>query len=127
MRAPNLNSVTLVGQLTGDPALRTTSQGLAVCELSLAVADLPDKPALFIDVATFGDAAEDCQRHLSKGDQVAVAGRLTYRQWETKSGGKRAKHQVVGKVFYATGEEIAGASNGNGLDGDESAFDPDDV
>jgi hypothetical protein len=54
--APNVNTVTLVGQLTADPVLRAISDGRNVCDLRLAVNDQRDQPPLFIDVATFGPA-----------------------------------------------------------------------
>ncbi len=78
MSAPAVNSVTLVGRLTADPNLRALPDGRPVCDLRLAVDDAQDKP-LFIDVATFGPGAEACARHLIKGRQVAVVGRLAYR------------------------------------------------
>jgi single-strand DNA-binding protein len=55
---------------------------------------------LFVDVATFGAAAEACTTHLAKGRQVAVTGRLVLDQWETKDGNKRSKHRVVGQVHF---------------------------
>ncbi len=98
--APNVNVVTLVGQLTADPVLRALSNGQSVCDLRLAVNDQKDQPAPFIDVATFGKSADACAECLSKGRQVAVTGRLVYHEWETKDGNRRAKHSVVGRVSF---------------------------
>jgi single-strand DNA-binding protein len=97
--APNVNTVTLVGQLTSDPVLRAMSDGRNVCDLRLAVNDQRDQPALFIDVATFGRGADACAEYLWKGRVVAVTGRLVYREWE-KDGVKHSKHQVVGRVTF---------------------------
>jgi single-stranded DNA-binding protein len=80
--APAVNSVTLVGHLTQDPVLRELSDGRAVCDMRLAVNDQPDQPPLFIDVATFGASAAACERYLAKGRQIAVTGRLIYREWQ---------------------------------------------
>jgi single-strand DNA-binding protein len=115
--APNVNSVTLVGQLTGDPVLRQLPDGRSVCDLRLAVNDQKDGPPLFIDVATFGKSAEACAEHLEKGRQVAVTGRLVYREWEAKDGSKRSKHQVVGRV------EFGGKAADNGGAGREARDD----
>jgi single-strand DNA-binding protein len=98
--APNINTVTLVGQLTGDPELRQLPDGRPVCDLRLAVNDQRDQPPLYVDVATFGKGAEACAEHLEKGRQVAVTGRLVYREWEAKDGSKRSKHQVIGRVAF---------------------------
>ena len=97
--APNVNSVTLVGQLTVDPVLRSMPNGTTVCDLRLAVNDQRDQPPTYIDVATFGKGADACAEYLSKGRQVAVTGRLVYQEWE-KDGGKRSKHQVIGRVSF---------------------------
>jgi single-strand DNA-binding protein len=97
--APNVNTVTLVGQLTSDPVLRAMSDGRNVCDLRLAVNDRRDQPPLFIDVATFGPEADACAEYLTKGRAVAVTGRLVYQEWE-KDGVKRSKHQVVGRVTF---------------------------
>jgi single-strand DNA-binding protein len=107
--ALNLNVVTLVGQLTADPELRQLPDGRSVCDLRLAVNDQKDQPPLYVDVATFGKAADACARYLSKGRQVAVTGRLTYREWEAKDGSKRSKHSVTGRVsFGSDGKQAAG-------------------
>ncbi len=111
--APNINNVILVGQLTADPELRELPDGRSVCDLRLAVNDRRDKPATFIDVATFGEEAERCAEHLAKGRQVGVIGRLVYREWE-KDGAKRSKHSVVGRVAFG------GKSDDVPAGGDES-------
>jgi single-strand DNA-binding protein len=98
--APNINSVTLVGQLTADPLLRQMPDGRSVCDLRLAVNDQRDKPALFIDIATFGPGADACAEHLTKGRQIGVIGRLIFSEWEGEDGKKRSKHQVVGMVKF---------------------------
>ncbi len=106
---PNLNSVTLVGQLTRDPALRSLPDGRSVCDLRLAVNDQREQPPLFIDVATFGPGADACAEYLSKGRAVAVTGRLVYREWQSKDGNKRSKHEVIGRVaFGSAGNQVAG-------------------
>jgi single-stranded DNA-binding protein len=43
---------------------------------------------------------QTCAQHLVKGRQVAVTGRLTYQQWETRDGQKRSKHSVIGRVQF---------------------------
>jgi single-strand DNA-binding protein len=103
--APNVNTVTLVGQLTADPVLRAMSDGRNVCDLRLAVNDQRDQPPLFIDVATFGPAADACAEYLCRGRAVAVTGRLVYQEWE-KDGVKRSKHQVVGRVTFGGREPV---------------------
>jgi single-strand DNA-binding protein len=108
--APNVNTVTLVGQLSSGPELRQLPDGRSVCDLRLAVNDRRDQPPLYVDVATFGAEAEKCAEYLEKGRQIAVIGRLVYREWQAKDGSKRSKHQVVGRVSFGgkTADDVAG-------------------
>lgn len=94
--------INLIGRLTKDPELRTVGDDQrAVCELRIAVSDGgSDRPTLYIDVSTFDRQAEACAKHLAKGRQVAVAGRLAYREWQTESGARRSKHSVIGRVEF---------------------------
>lgn len=108
MSTPNVNSVTLVGQLADDPVLRAMPDGRSVCDLRVAVNDQRDQPALFVDVATFGPGADACAEYLSKGRSVAVIGRLTFSEWEARDGSKRSKHQVVGRVVFGGTERVDG-------------------
>ena len=98
--APAVNAVTLVGNLTADPVLRTIDEYRKVCEMRLAVNDHNDQPPLFIDVATFGSQADACAKYLTKGRAIAVTGRLIYREWVADDGTRRSKHAVVGHVQF---------------------------
>jgi single-strand DNA-binding protein len=118
MSAPNINSITLVGQLTADPELRQLPNGRSVCDLRLAVNDRRDQPPTFVDVAAFGDEADSCAEYLAKGRQVGVVGRLVYSEWEAKDGTKRSKHQVVGRVNF--GGKDAGTDHVVGGGGKEA-------
>jgi single-strand DNA-binding protein len=115
-RAPNLNHVVLVGQLTQDPEMRQMPDGRSVCNLRIAVNDRTDQPALFIDIATFGATADACATHLTKGRQVAVTGRLIQKEWETKTGEKRTKPQVIGHVQFGSGGGQAAAAESEATD-----------
>jgi single-strand DNA-binding protein len=116
-QAPAVNSVTLIGNLTSDPELRSLADGRNVCDMRLAVNDQSDQPPLFIDVVTFGASAEACAKYLGKGRPIAVTGRLVYRQWEAQDGTKRFKHSVVGRVRFGgrpeDGEPADGQNDGS--------------
>ncbi len=95
----DINTVTIVGRLTADPELRFTPGGTQVCTLRLASNRTPkdgkDQGAVFIDVVTFNRLAEAVAENLEKGRQVAITGRLEYRQWETPEGSPRSKHEII--------------------------------
>ncbi len=104
---PQFQVITLVGHLTSDPVLKPIDENRKVCDMRLAVNDQKDQPPLFIDVATFGSSAEACARYLTKGQAIAVTGRLIYREWVADDGTRRSKHAVVGRV------QFGGKPNGN--------------
>ncbi len=110
--SPNLNSLSLAGNLTTDPVLRSLPDGRSVCDLRLAVNDQHGQPPLYIDVATFGASAEACAKYLAKGRIVAVTGRLVYREWEAEDGSKRSKHQVLGRVRFGGRTDKQADENG---------------
>ncbi len=94
-----MNSVNLIGRLTRDPELDQTTTGTAVCRIRLAVPrrrkEGKDQGAVFVDVVTFNRLAEAVAENLEKGRQVAITGRLEYRQWETPEGSPRSKHEII--------------------------------
>ena len=97
----SMNHVILMGNLTRDPASRTTPGGLAVADLGLAISDnYKDKDGklvertCFTDIVVWGRQAETCQQYLKKGAPVLVEGKLQLDQWKTDSGENRYKLRV---------------------------------
>jgi len=73
-----------------------------VCSLRLAVNDRVKDPssgewrtAQLFDVDVFGAQGERCGQWLAKGRQVAIEGKLRWREWETQDGQKRSAVSVV--------------------------------
>lgn len=99
-----MNNVNLIGRLTRDPELKEIGGGRSVCELRVAVDNpgrggVPGDPT-YVDVSTFGGQAEACAAHLAKGRQVAVNGRLVFREWTARDGSKRSAHSIRGSVEF---------------------------
>jgi single-strand DNA-binding protein len=87
----SLNTVALVGRLTANPVLRTTSpgpSGKSVASFRIAVAQRGDRVS-FQTVTVWGKLAEICAAHLVKGRLVSIAGRLDSREWLTQDGTRR--------------------------------------
>ena len=92
----NFNKVLLMGNLTKDPELRYTPQGVAVVNLRLAVnrrfrnknQELKEE-VCFITVVVWNKQAETCNQYLHKGSGILVEGRLQSRSWEDNAGQKR--------------------------------------
>jgi single-strand DNA-binding protein len=90
-----MNTVTLIGRLGKDPALRYTANERAVCEFPLAVDNrYSDEPDWFT-IVVWGKTAETVAEHKTKGDQVAIRGHLTPVRWETENGDKRSTVKVT--------------------------------
>lgn len=91
-----MNSVNITARLTREPELADTRGDTAVCNLRVAV-ERRGEGAVFLDVKTFNAQAVACVQHLSKGDPIAVIGRLELDEWEAQGGGKRSRLYVIGE------------------------------
>ena len=75
-----------------------------------------EKPNYFT-VDVFGRQADSCAQYLAKGRQVAVSGRLRWRQWETQDGQKREAVSIAAdKVQFIGPREGGGGQGGGGWD-----------
>ncbi len=123
MAATNINRVILTGNLTRDPELRSLPSGTSVCSLRVAVntrrkdgqtGEWIDKPNYF-SVTVWGAQGDNCARYLSKGRPVAIDGRLEWREWEAKEGGKRESIEIIADSVQFLGGREDGPGNGNGF------------
>ncbi|MFN2612201.1 MAG: single-stranded DNA-binding protein [Solirubrobacterales bacterium] len=124
MAASNINRVTITGNLTRDPELRSLPSGTSVCKLRVAVnsrrkdgasGEWVDKPNYF-DVTVWGAQGENCANYLSKGRPVAVDGRLDWREWEAQDGSKRQAVEIIADTVQFLGSrEGSGNGAGNGF------------
>ena len=121
MAASNINRVTITGNLTRDPELRSTRGGTSVCSLRVAVntrrknasGDWEDY-ANYFDVTVWGAQGENCAQYLQKGRPVAVDGRLQWREWQNDNGDKRQAVDIVAETVQFLGSrDSGGETNGN--------------
>jgi len=92
------NRVVLAGNLTRDPELRVTHNGVPVCSFSIAVNRVRSKEsevADFFNVSAWRELGETVANYKKKGDPILVEGRLQYRTWEAQDGVKRSAVDVV--------------------------------
>src|SRR3954451_3072808 len=125
--ARSFNQVTLMGNLTRDPELRTTPSGASVCSFSLALnrsyksADGNWTEATdFIDIVAWGPLGERVAQYMTKGRPALVSGRLQSRSWE-QDGQKRSKVEVV-----ANDVTFLGGPGGGGGGAPASTDEPED-
>ena len=113
------NKVTLMGNLTRDPELKTTKKGASVAELGLALSRVRTddqgnrrEETTFVDVIAWGKTAENCARFLSKGRGVLLEGRLQLDTWQDKqTGEKRSKLRVIADHVQFLGSHQEGGSD----------------
>lgn len=95
----NINRVTLTGNLTSDPELRSLPSGMSVCNLRVANNQRAKvdgewvEQAHYFDVTVWGAQGENAAKFLKRGSKIAVDGRLTWREYTDKDQNKR---QAVG-------------------------------
>jgi single-strand DNA-binding protein len=96
------STITVVGNLTRAPELRTTAKGTLVANLGLAVnrrwrdgEGEQQESTSFFNVVAWGSLAENCVHSLQRGDLVVVHGRLEQRSWANEAGDKRSTVEVV--------------------------------
>ncbi|GJL79762.1 MAG: single-stranded DNA-binding protein [Nitrospinaceae bacterium] len=121
----SFNKVLLMGNLTRDPELRYTASGAAVASFGLAVnrkykaGDEWKEEVCFVDITVWAKQAENCAEYLHKGSPVFIEGRLNFQSWETDTGQKRNKLEVVANTVQFLGRPGAGQDSGPG--GQESS------
>lgn len=102
----SLNRVQLIGHLGGDPELRYTGSGKAVCNFNIATnAQWTDHQGVrqeqtsWHKVVVWDKAAEYAKINLHKGSYVYIEGRLKTRSWEDRDGNKKYSTEVVAVVL----------------------------
>ena len=94
----SFNRVVLAGNLTRDPELRVTQNGVAVCDFPIAVNRIGSKKSEAVDffnVSCWRALGERVANYKKKGDPILVEGRLQYRTWQAPDGTKRSAVEVV--------------------------------
>lgn len=115
--AKSINQVILMGRLTRDPEVRTTTTGKTITSFSIAVDRGGQEDAAdFFDVTAWEKLGELVSQYLSKGRRCLVQGRLRQDSWDDKeTGKKRSKVEVVATdvtfLDGPSGDNGGGSSN----------------
>ena len=131
----NETTLTLIGNLTGDPEVRFLDSGAAMAKFTIASTprtfdknanEWKDGEAMFLNCTAWRQMAENVTESLTKGTRVVVTGRLRQHHWENEQGEKRSMFQLdveeIGpSLKFATakvtraGRSSNGTSNGAAL------------
>lgn len=95
-----MNKVILIGNLTKDPELTTTTSGVNVVRFSIAVQrkytnSEGERETDFFNIVAWRGLADICHRYLRKGSKAAVIGTLQNRNYEAQDGTKRFVTEIV--------------------------------
>lgn len=114
----NVNKVILVGRLTRDPDMRTTTSGQQVATLSMATNNFwTDKGGTrqerteYHTVILWGRLAEIAGQYLTKGQECYVEGRLQSREYTAKDGTERKVTATVGETMQRGSRAQGGAQS----------------
>lgn len=88
-----VNNVVLIGRLTKDVELKSTTNGMSVCSFMLAVNrnfknNNGEYEADFINCVAFKGTADFMNQYLNKGNQISVTGRIQTRNYDNDQGQK---------------------------------------
>ena len=120
--------ITVVGNLTADPELRYTQNGLPVANFTIASTprtfdrqanEWKDGDALFLRASVWREFAEHVAGSLTKGMRVIAQGRLRQRSYQDREGNNRTAielevDEIGPSLRYATAQVTRAASNGGG-------------
>lgn len=95
-----MNKVYLIGNLTRDPELTTTTSGISVCRMSIAVSRRfsnaeGGRETDFFNVTAWRGTADNCAKFLKKGNKVAVSGSIQTRNYEKADGTKGFSVDII--------------------------------
>lgn len=118
--------ITVVGNLTADPELRYTQNGLPVVNFTIASTprtldrasgEWKDGEALFLRASVWREFAEHVAGSLTKGSRVIATGRLKQRTYQDREGQNRTSielevDEIGPSLRYATAQVTRAASRG---------------
>ncbi len=92
----NVNKVIIIGRLTRDPEVRTTTTGQSVTNLTVATSfswkdqqGQQQSKTEFHNVIAWSKRGEVIAQYFTKGQEIYVEGRLETRSWDDADSGKK--------------------------------------
>ena len=113
-----MNKVYLIGNLTRDPEISTTTSGISVCRMSIAVSRRfsnaeGGRDTDFFNVTAWRGTADNCAKFLKKGNKIAVSGSIQTRNYEKADGTKGFSIDIVADEVEFLSSRNDGSSEGN--------------
>lgn len=124
-----MNKVYLIGNLTRDPEISTTTSGLSVCRMSIAVSRRfsnaeGGRDTDFFNVTAWRGTADNCAKFLKKGNKIAVSGSIQTRSYEKADGTKGFSVDIVAdEVEFLSSRNDGTNEGGMGVGGSSPVSD----
>lgn len=98
----DLNRATILGRVTRDPEVRSTTSGQSVCTLSVATnrswtdsAGTKQEKSEFHNCVLWGKLADIAGQYVTKGRRIYLEGRTETRDWTDQAGVKKYRTEIV--------------------------------
>lgn len=115
----------IIGNLTADPVLRTTPQGIDVCTFAVGANRRGGENAEYFNVSAWRQLGVSCSRYLTKGRKVCVIGEFGARAYNDKTGKAHASIDITADEveFLSTRQPEAEAGSAPDMPGWENVSD----
>jgi single-strand DNA-binding protein len=106
------NRVQLIGNLGSDPEIKKFNNGKVLARLNLATTEKykDDSGKLITDtqwhhITVWGNLATTLEKYLKKGNEIAVEGKIVYRNYENKEGKRQYITEIVANEVLMLGKK----------------------
>lgn len=112
-----INHMTLQGRLVADPELRYTQSQTPVCSFRVAWSEKykETETKLFLSCTAWRGTGEMVSKYFTKGQEIAVEGKLSTRDWQDRDGNNRQSIEMtVSSVHFCGPKQDSGGYGGGG-------------
>ena len=112
-----MNKVYLIGNLTRDPEISTTTSGISVCRMSIAVSRRfsnaeGGRDTDFFNITAWRGTADNCAKFLKKGNKIAVSGSIQTRTYDRTDGTKGFSIDIIADEVEFLSSKNDGSTDG---------------
>ena len=112
-----MNKVYIIGNLTRDPEISTTTSGISVCRMSIAVSRRfsnaeGGRDTDFFNITAWRGTADNCAKFLKKGNKIAVSGSIQTRTYDRTDGTKGFSIDIIADEVEFLSSKNDGSAEG---------------
>lgn len=110
-----VNKMILQGRLTADPELKTTPSGVEVAKFTVAWSEKykETETQCFLNCVAWRATGAFVAKYFTKGQEIAVEGKLSTRSYEDKQGTKRTAFELTCDQVHFCGSKADKAKDSN--------------